>query len=1576
MSEGKKPKRPPLPSRLKKKSKSRSSSSASGFSISFSAHARDSDSSESDESLGITHGASASISPAKRSASAAASSAVQDAPKAVHEPAEQLRSSRVQASRSSENTLRSGQQPPPSRSAVNKTVSVPLAHGKLSDSPLRKTKPAVPANSPALRQTSPIKSQDVYSTPRPGHEAAEKVHPVMAPATPTKASGAAEPDDLPAQSQHESSAVTAEAVTILADSARPAATRTVTHHGHITPETDNASTAAAGSPSREGLSSSVAASSPIVETKVDARKHGMAASPVDVEHDSTVSEMLLVGDDASRVSDNGGDPSLTRAQDDGDCGVSEQAEDSGHAVSSPLWLDPVSSARGGGGGGEPTARALFADDGDGDDGEQLFRSSLPSTPLSERCQGTGGAGDNTPSSPATEAVSSSLPAKIESSALPADDASPSWHPLMALNTAATEPKSADTAEEAAATGKSMPSALQVATEAAPSADQASSSTESSSDTVSRCDGQSPTVPPQLSKDKTSRRAHLPSLPAADDGVGGNIGVRPRSVSPAAATASVGGFVLGGSRPVSALSFASSSASVPESDPSLTSLHSDRASSPSLASANGSFPAASPAASRVSSPTGAAPGVLLASGFRQPAERPRYNDLLWTIMPIPGPPLFRKHLFLSTIIFFLLSVELSPFLLGSMCGTFVMTMVGCFLLQYLVRVSGMNVGPTQADEEFHFHSTPATVDKDRRILELLPHMEPPDVLEDAWTMTYNYEGPATHHPNRTTKVYLRLEGAQLTISTVREDSMSWRKEESSDNDSESDAYGRPRRALFTHSRTINLRNSLVRLVPDNLNKRQRWSKKFPIRLTLSAADQKEDGTGAGGHSSGRHSAGHRGNNTPQRRGGAANPYQHTVYFLFAGRSRDKMDWFMRMEMAADPTRACAELSNLPREYADYLSYTAHLLPDLQLPELPDDHPTQQQQHANRDSLRKKISVGSEAAPRRPDGSPSVTRHFHRPNSTVGASATSGSLNVTTSTSAQASSSHTAGDMPVPSPRGSRPASPDRRGGVRFVSSSPNLPRRLQDGSVPRSIASPFGSLLWFNAGLGRLFYDAWREPRWAEKLKVRWQRKLSRIKLPPFIKTLVMKDLNLGHSLPVVKRVYQPQVDGRGLWLDVLLTYKGSFQVTIATGLDLVAQSEASSTITSTSTGTSDTSSASDNTVTRTAATTSSTTSEPQSPEPNIDHSARPDSPPPAAVRSSQSSMPSPSSQQTHSPVRKPLGDTPASSSAPTSVSAAGRASAALVAAAVSSSSRRHQSDVTSSLTPAVAASLARRRRRRLRRRMTQQDSDKSDIDSGDDADGSLITEIAKKFTPVLAHAHPLSTPPTQRRQPSLVAHPLSTASTTRTSSQPSPPPRPPGHSPGQTDATAQAAQEPSIAAADVPDNSASSEAVTDQPAQPTSEVGTDDAFAAVKPPSLASSLLDSVLQSTVVEHFKEKISSIPVGLLVKVEAFEGIITINIPPPPTGAVWFGFRYEPQLKLSAVPFIGTQSISISQVSKLIEDKIVEEVLKRLVLPNMEDLSLPLLSSGLDDDTTGPGCIPVANPADLANAMSSESKPTLLV
>lgn len=83
-------------------------------------------------------------------------------------------------------------------------------------------------------------------------------------------------------------------------------------------------------------------------------------------------------------------------------------------------------------------------------------------------------------------------------------------------------------------------------------------------------------------------------------------------------------------------------------------------------------------------------------------------------------------------------------------------------------------------------------------------------------------------------------------------------------------------------------------------------------------------------------------------------------------------------------------------------------------------------------------------------------------------------------------------------------------------------------------------------------------------------------------------------------------------------------------------------------------------------------------------------------------------------------------------------------------------------------------------------------------------------------------------------------------------------------------------------------------------------------------------------------------LVVKIESLTGVLTFNIPPPQTDRIWYGFRPNPELVLKAMPRMGDREVSLSHVTDWIERKLEEEFRKILVIPNMEDVVLPVLKS----------------------------------
>ncbi|KAG9511052.1 Testis-expressed protein 2 [Fragariocoptes setiger] len=106
------------------------------------------------------------------------------------------------------------------------------------------------------------------------------------------------------------------------------------------------------------------------------------------------------------------------------------------------------------------------------------------------------------------------------------------------------------------------------------------------------------------------------------------------------------------------------------------------------------------------------------------------------------------------------------------------------------------------------------------------------------------------------------------------------------------------------------------------------------------------------------------------------------------------------------------------------------------------------------------------------------------------------------------------------------------------------------------------------------------------------------------------------------------------------------------------------------------------------------------------------------------------------------------------------------------------------------------------------------------------------------------------------------------------------------------------------------------------------------------------------KYIKKKlqdISNCPLVLVVQIQSLNGILTLNVPPPPTDRLWYGFRPNPELALRALPRMGDREVNLSHVTDWIERKLVDEFRKILVIPNMEDIVLRVLQSDADQSVS---------------------------
>ncbi len=245
------------------------------------------------------------------------------------------------------------------------------------------------------------------------------------------------------------------------------------------------------------------------------------------------------------------------------------------------------------------------------------------------------------------------------------------------------------------------------------------------------------------------------------------------------------------------------------------------------------------------------------------------------------------------------------------------------------------------------------------------------------------------------------------------------------------------------------------------------------------------------------------------------------FLFVSTSREKEDWFRRLRKAADGCTSEHVIKDLEEFFGymeNYFPSTSQKLrtkqPQRPLPPNTKTAKKQMASHGNRihfssrdteDSLveeegKEMISITRESGP-------TVSRHSRIHSSTSSTPSTSGDQQSYTS-----------------------PPSQDRDTVV----------------SLPRA-----SDTLWLNAVAARLCWDIWHDHRWKDWVRSRIQKMLARVKTPSFMEKLTLTDVDLGKDMPVVKRLCGgPNLDLRGLWVYLDVTYEGCFVMTITTKLKL------------------------------------------------------------------------------------------------------------------------------------------------------------------------------------------------------------------------------------------------------------------------------------------------------------------------------------------------------------------------------------------------------------------------------------------
>ncbi|EFB27234.1 hypothetical protein PANDA_013926, partial [Ailuropoda melanoleuca] len=456
------------------------------------------------------------------------------------------------------------------------------------------------------------------------------------------------------------------------------------------------------------------------------------------------------------------------------------------------------------------------------------------------------------------------------------------------------------------------------------------------------------------------------------------------------------------------------------------------------------------------------------------------------------------------------------------GFFIMCAYGYLILPLPQYVSGLFLGiglgfMTAVCMIWFF--TPPSAHKYHRLHKNLQHgntrsldIKEPEILKGWMNEIYNYD-PETYHATLTHSVFVRLEGGTLRLSKPNK------------NISRRASYNETKpEVTYISQKIYDLSDSKIYLVPKSLARKRIWNKKYPICIELGRQDdfmskaQTDKETSEEKPPAERELGSEDPKKPPHPQEGTRSGQRDQILYLFGRTGREKEEWFRRFILASKlkseikkPPGVCGSKPVFPVTHINSLPlFAAGVLPSHSRHSSPSGHLT----HSRSSSKGSVEEIMSQ--PKQKELVGSVRQKMLLDYSVYMARC-------------------------VPQENRSPQRSP-----VQSVESSPTAGKKLPEAPPSEEEEQE----AWVNALLGRMFWDFLGEKYWSDLVSKKIQMKLSKIKLPYFMNELTLTELDMGVAVPKILQAFKPYVDHQGLWIDLEMSYNGSFLMTLETKMNL------------------------------------------------------------------------------------------------------------------------------------------------------------------------------------------------------------------------------------------------------------------------------------------------------------------------------------------------------------------------------------------------------------------------------------------
>ncbi|XP_018543284.1 LOW QUALITY PROTEIN: testis-expressed protein 2 [Lates calcarifer] len=378
---------------------------------------------------------------------------------------------------------------------------------------------------------------------------------------------------------------------------------------------------------------------------------------------------------------------------------------------------------------------------------------------------------------------------------------------------------------------------------------------------------------------------------------------------------------------------------------------------------------------------------------------------------------------------------------------------------------------------------------------------PDILKGWMNEVHDYD-PETYHPALTHSVFATLEGSCLRLDSPRT------------NISRRATYDeRVPEPTFVKSRCFHLAKSKVFLLPSVLARKRVWNPKYPICVQLARGVNSLEDEGGRSEESRGEEPGAEPTSQKQSSSKPAHDLPTTLY-LFGRTGREKEEWFRHFMFAStDSERDRQRPGRCVSRSGDPAAAQSVSAP------------------SNIPSSRGSSRLGSSD-----DDAPCAP-----PVSCIPAANVSQTSSSTRGVSLLDYPSYMARLLAA------EEMTPLSSPGASSTETSPTI-----KGNCICDLAEYPGKsqTAWANALIGRIFWDFLRERHWADAVSHKIQKKLSNIRLPYFMNELTLTELDMGCSMPHITSTSRPEVNHRGLWVELQLVYRGALQMTLQTKFNL------------------------------------------------------------------------------------------------------------------------------------------------------------------------------------------------------------------------------------------------------------------------------------------------------------------------------------------------------------------------------------------------------------------------------------------